>query len=208
MKNTFKKMAAILTGSALALSMGLTALAAENSTTSGGEQGDTSAYGYLAGKAGRKNSDTNYAGKNYAGGEQGDTSSYGYLSGSQTNTDRHSRFGQKATLMSDEERAEFYASNGIGGNGPYSDSTHMDVSALISAGIIDQTTADAIKAYAAVKHEEIHNRFTDMSNATPQERHERYAGFDREKGDSVDSLLQAGVITEAQAEAIRNFLSE
>ena len=54
---------------------------AENDVA-GGEQGDTSAYSYLAGKEGRDTTnDVPYAGKNYEGGEQGDTSAYSYLKG-------------------------------------------------------------------------------------------------------------------------------
>lgn len=47
----------------------------------GGEQGNTSAYGYLAGKAGRAEEDAPYAGMNYEGGEQGDTSTYSFRTG-------------------------------------------------------------------------------------------------------------------------------
>ncbi len=208
MKSSFKKMMVVLTGSALALSMGLTALANETAPANGGEQDATSSYGYLAGKAGRADNGTAYAGKYYAGGEQGDVSAYGYLSGTQTNSDRHARFGQLAALTTDEERADFYAANGIGGDGPHSNDTHMDVDALVAPGVIDEDTADAIREYASAKHDAIHSRYASAGDMTPQERHEWYADFDRENGDSVEKLLQSGVITQAQADAIRDFLAE
>jgi len=47
-----------------------------------------------------------------------------------------------------------------------------------------------------------------MENMTPSERHERYASFDKSRGDSVDALLEAGVITQEQAEAINEYLTE
>ena len=176
MKSAFKKMTIVMTGSALVLSMGLTALATESSLPNGGEQGDTSAYGYL--------------------------------SGASKNSERHARFGQLAALTTDEERANFYAANGIGGNGPHSGETHMDVDALVSSGVIDEETAAAIQEYASAKHAAIHSRYADAGSMTPQERYEWYAGFDRENGDSVEKLLQSGVITQAQADAIRDFLAE
>ena len=84
---------------------------------------------------------------------------------------------------------------GIGG-GAHSDAQHLDADALVAAGIIDQATADSIRQYAANKHTQLSGRYGSMGNMTPTERHAYYAGFDRSRGDSVDALLAAGIITQ------------
>ena len=86
--------------------------------------------------------------------------------------------------------------------------TVKDPDALVAAGIIDQATADSIRQYAAGKHTRISGRYAGMGDMTPTERHAYYAGFDRSGGDSVDALLDAGIITQEQADAINAWLAE
>ena len=132
--------------------------------------------------------------------------SYGYLAGRQKNSERHAQYEQAATLSTDADRNAFFAANGIGG--AHSDAQHLDVDALVAAGIIDQATADSIRQYAAGKHTRISGRYAGMGDMTPTERHAYYAGFDRSGGDSVDALLDAGIITQEQADAINAWLAE
>lgn len=134
-------------------------------------------------------------------------SSYGYLAGQQKNGDRHAQYEQVAAFSTDADRSAFFAENDIGG-GAYHDAQHLDADALVTAGIIDRTTADSIRQYATDKHTELSNRFNGMENLTPTERHELYAGFDKNRGDSVDALLEAGVITQEQAEAVNEYLAK
>lgn len=133
--------------------------------------------------------------------------SYGYLAGQQKNSERHAQYEQAATLSTDADRSAFFAEKGIGG-GAYSDAQHLDVDALVAAGIIDQATADSIRQYAADKHARIGDRYADMGEMTPTERHAYYAGFDRSGGDDLDALLTAGIITQEQAETINTYLAE
>ena len=138
---------------------------------------------------------------------EGTDGSYGYLSGRQKNSERHAQYEQAATLSNDADRRAFFAEKGIGG-GAHSDARHLDADALVAAGIIDQATADSIRQYAAGKHTRISGRYAGMGDMTPTERHAYYAGFDRSGGDSVDALLDAGIITQEQADAINAWLAE
>lgn len=133
--------------------------------------------------------------------------SYGYLAGQQQNRNRHAQFETVASFTTDAEREAFYEAQSIG-DGEYSNAQHLDAEALVTAGVIDQSTADRIAEYASDKHVQIHNRYGDMHNATPDERHTLYADFENDgfDGDSVDELLNAGVITQEQAAAINAYL--
>lgn len=139
-----------------------------------------------------------------AAGTEGGTATYGYLVGQQKNEDRHAQFEKAAGLTDNAEREAFFEERGIGG-GAYSDSQHLDANVLLEAGIIDQTTADKIAAYANDKHELIHEGYDGgLSDMTPEERHTFYGSRkeDNAKGDSVEELLNAGVITQEQADSI------
>lgn len=135
------------------------------------------------------------------------TASYGYLSGQQQNGNRHAQFETAAGFATDAEREAFFEAQGIGG-GKYSESQHLDAEALVAADVIDQATADSIAAYASNKHDRIHARYDSMSDMTPDERHALYESFESDgfDGDSVDELLNAGVITQEQADAINAYL--
>lgn len=134
--------------------------------------------------------------------------SYGYLAGRQQNSDRHAQFESVASFSTDAEREAYFEAKGIGG-GQYSDAQRLDTEDLVTAGIIDQATADSIAAYGSAKHAQIHNRYSgDMSAMTPDERHALYAGYEKDgfDGDSVDELLSAGIITQEQADAMNAYL--
>lgn len=86
----------------------------------------------------------------------------------------------------------------------------MNTEDLIQAGIIDQTTADAIKAYAAARHESISAIYEGIADMTPQGRSEAFANKrgDDDMGDTAGDLLAAGIITQEQADAIVEFMSK
>ncbi|WNX84065.1 hypothetical protein RWV98_16015 [Agathobaculum sp. NTUH-O15-33] len=139
-----------------------------------------------------------------------DATAYGYLYGQEQNSARHAQFEHAAGLTSNAEREAYLEAQGIGG-GQYGGSRHLDAETLAEAGVIDQVTAGKIEAYASDWHDLIHDRYSgDMSDMTPEERHARYASYakDGADGDSVEDLLNAGVITQAQADAIDAFLGE
>lgn len=133
--------------------------------------------------------------------------SYGYLAGQQRSADRHAQFEKAAELTTDAERETLFETRGIGG-GAYSAAQHLDADVLAEAGVIDRATADAIKEYAADKQRQIHSRYTDVSGMAPAERRAFFEELDRTCGDSVESLLNAGVITQEQADAINSYLGQ
>lgn len=133
--------------------------------------------------------------------------SYGYHAGQQQGNDRKVQFETAASLTDDTEREAYLAEQGIGG-GAYSASQHLDAEELVTAGVIDQGTADNITAYASGKHDQIHDRYGNTADMTPSERHSMYERFESDgfDGDSVSELLDAGVITQAQADAINAYV--
>lgn len=137
------------------------------------------------------------------------TASYGYLTGQQNNAGRHAQFEEAAGFTSDADREAFFEAQGIGGDGPYSTAQHIDAEELVKAGIIDQSTADKITTTAAQKHVDLHAKYASKSDMTPEELHTFYESFksDGFDGDSVSELLNNGVITQEQADAINGYLS-
>lgn len=82
-----------------------------------------------------------------------------------------------------------------GGKGP------MDFSNLVSQGVIDQATADKITAYEA-EHEA--DRKAEMDKVKAMTDAERDAYFkENPKTGPMERLVTAGVITQAQADAIK-----
>lgn len=136
--------------------------------------------------------------------------SYGYLTGQQNGSNRHAQFEEAAAFTTDAEREAFYEAQGIGGDGPYSTAQHLDSEELVKAGIIDQETADKIAAAASQKHDDLHGKYAGKSDMTPEERHTFYDSFkpDGFDGDSVSELLNSGIITQEQADAINGYLSK
>lgn len=86
----------------------------------------------------------------------------------------------------------------------------LDVEELVEAGVLDQETADRIAELGSKKHDAIHARYEGKAAAaTPTERHTFYEGFaaGRTEGNSVSRLVEAGVITQEQADAIEAYLA-
>lgn len=135
--------------------------------------------------------------------------SYGYLAGQQKNVDRHAQFEEIEGLSDDAEREAYFESHGIGAGSAYSSEQHLDLEKLMGAGIIDQETADRIAEAASKKHQDFHSGFAGRDSMTQEERQAFYEGLKSEGrgGDTVDALLNAGIITEEQAEAINGYLS-
>lgn len=136
-------------------------------------------------------------------------SSYGYLSGQQESVNRHAQFGTAAGMTTDADREAFLASQGIGGDGTYSSAQHLDAQELLDAGVIDQATAAKIEAAASSKQQGLHARYGSQSEMSPEERHTFFESFsnDGAAGDSVSELLNNGIITQEQADAINAYLA-
>ena len=83
----------------------------------------------------------------------------------------------------------------------------LNVEALVEAGVIDQTVADKIKAYAAARHADISVVYDGRNSMTPAWRQEAFAA--RRNADSsfgnTASDLAAGIITREQADAVNGF---
>ena len=138
-----------------------------------------------------------------------DEAAYGYLAGQQRNIERKAQYQAVEGLTTDAEREAFFKAQSIGDGGAYGESQHLDAEKLVAAGIITQDTADAIAAYASQKHDNIHARYESLSGMTNEQRHAFYADVtgDGFAGDSDDGLLKAGVITQAEADAINAYLA-
>ncbi|WP_156875991.1 hypothetical protein [Clostridium kluyveri] len=137
------------------------------------------------------------------------TVSYSYLTGQQENSDRYTQYAAVSSFTTDEEREAYFEAQGIGGDGSYSAAQHLDAEALMEAGVIDQSTADQIVAYASQKHDDIHALYANKSSMTADERQAMYEsmkkdGFD---GDSVSELINAGIITQEQADSINTYIA-
>jgi len=140
----------------------------------------------------------------------GDAGSRGYLAGQQQSSDRHAKFEQAAGLAEKEDREVFFREAGIGDGGAYSEAPHLDADALAEAGVIDQDTAERIEAYAAQKQTSLHDWYAAKpAGQSPQDRRAYFESrqTDRSGGGSVEELLEAGVITQDQADAINAYLA-
>lgn len=139
-----------------------------------------------------------------------DTTSYGYLAGQAQNSSRHAQFESAASMTTDAQREAFFAAQGIGEGSAYSTAEHLDAQELVEAGILDQATADRITAFSAQKHDTLQAKFAGKSEMTPEDRHSFYESFqdDGTDGDTVSELLNAGIITQEQADAINAYLSK
>lgn len=140
-----------------------------------------------------------------AGDETAASASCGYLNGQKRCQERHTQFEQVSGIAGDEEREEAFRAAGIGRGGAYEEAPHLNCEALAEAGVIDQDTAGRIADYAAGKHTGLHDWYAAKSDSlSPQERRAYFANrpADVSGGDSVEELLEAGVITQDQADAI------
>ena len=134
--------------------------------------------------------------------------SYSYNKGKQENEARQGVYAQLPEHSESVDKSGYADFHANGSEGTI-DTLNTDV--MVEAGVIDQSTADAIKAYAASKHERISGIYEGMDTMTPQERSEAFASrkiADAGMGDTVQQLTDAGVITQEQADAINAYLTK
>ena len=144
-----------------------------------------------------------------------ESADYGYMKGKAnhygTGGEQTFVYSQKADADSDTAddtaSADYSYRKGKAHRGGM-DKAHYDSEDLVEAGIIDRATADAISEYAAKKHEEISAMYENMSDMTQDERHAAFEERKAARKDGVDELVEAGVITAEQAEAIKNYKAE
>lgn len=86
---------------------------------------------------------------------------------------------------------------GRGGPGGMQQVSDEDLSGLVSSGVIDQTTADALKAYMDKQRSERKDQNPPSGVAKPEER-----------ADIWSEAVTSGIITEDQAVSIRSALQE
>lgn len=102
------------------------------------------------------------------------------------------------------ERAENYNDEEKGPKVGFNREQAGNFSDLVSQGIIDQETADKIAAYQSSQAEE---RKAEMEKVKAMSESERQAYFESRKGtqhtDSFTEMINAGIITQAQADAIK-----
>ncbi len=140
-----------------------------------------------------------------------ETTDYGYLKGKAnhygTGGEQTFVYSQKTDTEDDAASADYSYRQGKAHRGGM-DKARYDSEDLIEAGIIDQATADAISEYAAKKHEDISTMYENTADMTPEERHAAFEERKAERKDGVDELVEAGVITAEQAEAIKAYKAE
>ena len=140
-----------------------------------------------------------------------ETTDYGYLKGKAnhygTGGEQTFVYSQKTDTEDDTASADYSYRQGKAHRGGM-DKAHYDSENLVEAGIIDQATADAISEYAAKKHEDISAMYENTADMTPDERHAAFEERKASRKDGVDELVEAGVITAEQAEAIKNYKAE
>ena len=136
--------------------------------------------------------------------------SYSYLTGQQSSQDRAVLFDKVSGFATDEERENYFEAQGIGEGSEYSEAEHIDAETYVEAGIINQDVADAITGYAAQKHAEIDQQYQSMEDMTPQEREQVFSGVGNDgfDGDSLAELVDAGILTQEQADAMEAYQSE
>lgn len=134
---------------------------------------------------------------------------YGYMKGKAnhygTGGEQTFVYTQKADADDETENTADYSYRQGKTHRGGTDKAHYDSENLVEAGIIDQATADAISEYAAKKHEDISAMYENTADMTPEERHAAFEERKASRKDGVDELVDAGVITAEQAEAIKNY---
>lgn len=78
----------------------------------------------------------------------------------------------------------------------------LDTEDLVAEGIVEQETADRIAEYASAKHDAIHAAYEKKSDMSTEGRHAFYSEFkgSRDWGNSAEELVEAGIITQEQAD--------
>ena len=140
-----------------------------------------------------------------------ETADYGYMKGKAnhygTGGEQTFVYSQTADAEDDTASADYSYRQGKAHRGGM-DKAHYDSEDLVEAGIIDQATADAISEYAAKKHEDISATYENMSDMTADERHAAFETRKASRGNGLDALVEAGVVTAEQAEAIKEYKAE
>ena len=132
---------------------------------------------------------------------------YGFNKGKAENESRHAVFSQMGKTTEQVDKSNYVNSHV---NADAAIAT-LNAEMLVEAGIIDQGTADKIAAYATSKHTDISAIYDGMDSMTPAQRSEAFADrkrTDSNKGDTVDDLLAAEIITQEQADAISVYLNK
>lgn len=140
-----------------------------------------------------------------------DDSAYGYQAGQQQNVERRAQFEEIAALTTDEEREAYFAEQEIGVGGPNSTAQWIDADELVGSGIIDQETADKIIVAASERNDVLHSNYAGKTDEmSPQERNDFFAGFktDGTAADLLTQLVEDGVISQEQADAVNGYLAE
>ncbi len=141
-----------------------------------------------------------------------ETADYGYMKGKANHYGAGGEqtfvYSQKADTDDETENTADYSYRQGKAHRGGMDKAHYDSEDLVEAGIIDQATADAISEYAAKKHEDISAMYENTADMTPDERHAAFEERKASRTDGVDELVEAGVITAEQAEAIKEFKTE
>lgn len=77
---------------------------------------------------------------------------------------------------------------------------------LVEAGVIDQETAEEISQYVSDQQAQRHTAYAEKSSMTNEERHSFYTGMHTDHAGPVEELLEAGMISQEQADAIEEYL--
>ncbi|MGN0763766.1 MAG: hypothetical protein ACI4MK_10255 [Aristaeellaceae bacterium] len=134
---------------------------------------------------------------------------YSYNKGQQENAARHAVYAQLENHDTALDKSDYVDAHAQEAEDVFL--TLSDAEELLEAGVIDQATMDQIAVYAAVKHADISNIYADISGMTPAERNAAFAArksSDGDTGDSIAELLEAGVITQDQADDINAWLAK
>ena len=132
---------------------------------------------------------------------------YGFNKGKNENESRHAIFGQLGKPDEQVDKSGYVDSHARSGAAIET----LDLEALVAEGILDQDTADKIAAFAAERHASISAIYDGLDAMTPAERNEAFASrkkADASLGDTVAELLESGIITAEQADAINAFLAK
>ncbi|MGN0747637.1 MAG: hypothetical protein ACI4ML_13235 [Aristaeellaceae bacterium] len=136
---------------------------------------------------------------------------YGFSKGQQENEARHAVYAQLANHEATVDKSGYTDAHAQEGEAEAASLTVSDAEMLLEDGVIDQATLDRIVAYAADKHTNISSIYADVNGMSPAERNEAFAArksSDSDTGDSVAELLEAGVITQVQADAMNAWLTK
>lgn len=82
-----------------------------------------------------------------------------------------------------------------------------DFSAAVADGIISQSAADKIEAYMEKQSEARKAAMDEMKDLTPEELKERFDAVKTERVNFFEALVTEGIITQQEAEALKEYMS-